>query len=251
MPPYIESPSHRRHHGTKTEKEVPSSGRLSGIAAAITSVAGIATAIATIMTSATAALGVVIHHQATQLEQAHQQVSQQAHQIRALRSNRAVQPTTTPQSSATTSPDPSPGLNGVAHYLSNLTPTVDNQFIQNGQEVIAAVPYPNSIAFGCGGSNGGRPAEAYDVAGNTVFIADVGLADNTENATGVIATVVFSNEAGQDLGKPVQVSLGHPKKVTLNISGLTQLGMTCNGRDAQTGQAVYSFNVALGDAGIS
>lgn len=250
MPSYTESPNHRRHRGS-TEKEVPSSGRLSRIAAAMTSVAGIATAIAAIMTSATAALGVVIHHQATQLQQAHQQVSQQAHQIQGLQSSRAVQPAATPQPSATTSPAPRPGLSGVAHYLSNLTPTVDNQSVQNGQEVIAAVPYPNSIDFDCSGSYGGRPAEAYDVAGNTVFTADVGLADNTENVTGVIATVVFSNEAGQELGKPVQVSLGHPKKVTLNISGLTQLGMTCNGRDAQTGQAVYSFNVALGDAGIS
>jgi hypothetical protein len=217
----------------------------------VTSVAGIATAMATIMTSVTAALGVVIHRQATQLQQAHQQVSQQAHQIHVLQSNRAVQYAATPAPSATTSPDPSPGLNGVAHYLSNLTPTVDNQSVQNGQEVIAAVPYPNSIAFVCNGSYGGRPAEAYDVAGNTVFTADVGLADNTGNVTGVVATVVFSNEAGQELGKPVQVSLGHPKKVTLNISGLTQLGMTCNGRDAQTGQTVYNFDVALGDAGIS
>jgi hypothetical protein len=251
MPPYIESPNHRRHRGAKTEKQAASGGRLGRIAAAMTSVAGIATAIATIMTSATAALGVVIHHQNTQLQQAHEQVSQQAQQIQVLQSSQAAQQTPTPGPSATASPTPSPGLTGVAHYLSNLDPTVNNEGLQNGQEVIAAVPYPNSIAFGCSGSYNGQPGEAYDVAGNTVFTAEVGLADNTEYVTGVIATVVFSNEAGQQLGKPVQVSLGHPKKVTLNISGLTQLGMSCTGRNAQTGQTTSGFDVAIGDAGIS
>ena len=230
------------------EKESASSGRLGRIAAAMTSFAGIATAIATIMTSVTAALGVAIHHQTAQLQQAHQQVSQQAHQILVLQSNRTAH-TAAPEPSVATSPDASQG--GIAHYLSNLTPTVDNQSAQNGQEVISAVPYPNSISFTCNGSFNSQPGEAYDVAGNTVFTAEVGLADNTNNVTGVIATVVFSNEAGQALGKPVQVSLGHPKKITLNISGVTQFGMTCNGRDAQTGETVYNFDVALGDAGIS
>src|SRR6266849_4948498 len=151
MPSYIESPSHKRQRGTQTEKEAASGGRLSRIAAAMTSIAGIATAIATIMTSVTAALGVVVHRQATQLQQAHQQVSQQAHQIRVLQSSRAVQPAATPGPTVTSSPGPGSGLNGVAHYLSNLTPTVDNQGVQNGQQVIAAVPYPNSIAFVCNG----------------------------------------------------------------------------------------------------
>ncbi|SRR6266496_922902 len=252
MPSYIESSSHRRQRGTSAEKESASGGRLGRIAAATTSVAGIAAAIATIMTSATAVLGVVIHRQDTQLQQAHQQVSQQAHQIRVLQSSQAVvQHAPTPGPSATPSLAPSSGLNGAAHYLSNLTPTVDNQSVQNGQQVIAAVPYPNSVAFTCNGSYNGQPGEAYDVAGNTVFTAEIGLADNTQNVTDVIATVVFSNEAGQELGKPVQVSLGHPKKVTLNISDLTQLGMACTGRNAQTGQAVYNFDVAVGDAGIS
>ena len=250
MPSHIESPSRRSHRGAKAEKQT-SGGLLSRIATAMSSVAGIATAIATIMTSLIAVSGFVIHHQATQLQQAHQQVSQQAHQIQALQSSQTAQHAASPPPSTTASPDPSPGLNSGANYLSNLTPTVDNQSVESSQEVIDAVPYPNSIAFGCNGSYGGQPDEAYDVAGHTAFTAEVGLADNTANVTGVIATVVFSNEAGQEIGKLVQVSLGHPKKVTLNISGITQLGMTCNGRTAQTGQNVYSFDVALGDARIS
>src|SRR5215471_15728249 len=148
MPSYMESPSHRRHRGTKIEKQAASGGRLGRIAAAMTSVAGIATAIATIMTSVTAGLGVVIHRQNTQLQQAHEQVSQQAQQIQVLQSSQAAQQTPTPGPSATASPTPSPGPTGVSHYLSNVDPTVNNEGVQNGQEVIAAVPYPNSIAFG-------------------------------------------------------------------------------------------------------
>jgi hypothetical protein len=250
MPSNIESPGRRSHRGPKAEEA--SGGRLSRIAGTMSSVAGIATAIATIMTSLTAVFGFVIHHQTTQLQQANQQVSRQAHQIQALQSSQAAQRAVTSTPSTTASPDPSPGLGSVADNLSNLSPTVDNQSVESDQQVIAAVPYPNSIAFGCNGSQGGQPDEAYDVAGHTVFTAEVGLADNTQNVTGVIATVVFSNEAGQVIGKGVQVSLGHPKKVTLDISGITQLGMTCDGRTAQTGQtAPYQFNVVLGDATIS
>ncbi len=235
----------------KTETEAASGGLLSRIASGMTSLAGITTAVATIMTSVTAGLGVVVHHQTSQLQQAHHQLGQQARQIRVLRSASVSAQAATPGSTVTGSPDTGQTLDNVAHYLTGLTPTVDHQDVQNGQQVIAARPYPNSISFRCDGSYGGQPDEAYDVAGSTEFSAEVGIADNMENVTGVIATVTFSNEAGQQLGKPVQVSLGHPVKVRLNISGLTQLGMTCNGRDAHTSQAVFSFSVSLGDAGIT
>jgi len=236
----------------KNEHQTASDGILSRIAAGMTSLAGIATAVATIMASVTAVLGFVVHHQAKQLGQAHQQVSQQAHEIRVLQSSRVPADGGTPHPVAN-SPGTGQALSNATHYLSNLTPTVDNQLVENRQEVIATVPYPNSISFGCNGSssNNGQPAEAYDVAGSTVFTAEVGIADNTDNVTGVVATVTFSNEAGQQLGTPIQVSLGHPMKMRLNISGVTQLGMTCNGRDAHTSQAVSLFNVTLGDAGVS
>jgi hypothetical protein len=251
MSAHPEIPSRKHQRKSKAGNEEKSGGLLGRMAAAMTSLAGIATAIATIMTSVTAGLGVVVHHQATQLHQVHQQVSQQAHQIQNLESSRAAAPEVTATPVVTSSPTPTPDLGGVAHYLSNLSPTVNNPGVQNGQQVITAVPYPNSIAFDCNGSYSGDPDEAYGIAGSTVFTAVIGVADDTSDVTGVIATVVFSNEAGQQLGQPVQVSLGHPRKVRLNVSGVTQLGMTCNGRNAQTSQTVDGFNVALGDAGVS
>jgi hypothetical protein len=235
----------------KTENEP--GGIMSRISANMTSVAAIATAIATITTSVSAMLGLYVHHQATQLHQAHQRVAEQAVQIRQLQHADAAAAVATSPAPSPTATQPAASLGSIAHYLSNLTPTVDNQYVENGQQVIAAQPYPNSIAFGCNGNggNGDQPGEAYDIAGSSSFTAEVGIADDTQNVTNVIATVTFSNEAGRQLGKPVQVSLGHPVRVTVNVNGVTQLGMTCSGRDARTSQTFYDFNVAMGDAGVS
>jgi hypothetical protein len=230
-------------------------GILARIAGRLTSIAGITAAIATITTSAAAVLGVVVHTKTTQLQHAHalassqaQQIHQQARQLKQLQ--QAPTPSTTPSTVAT--PGISAQVTNVAHYLSNETATVDNDNLNTGQEVISAQSYPNSIEFGCNGPNGnGAPDEAFDVAGNSTFTAEVGLPDDSQDVTGVVATVTFSNEAGQQIGQQVQVSLGHPVSVRLNISGITQLGMTCNGVHQQTNQLANDFDVALGNGGVS
>lgn len=234
-------------------EEAASGGFLSRMASRMASFAGITTAVATIMTSTSAVLGLLIHHQSVQLQQAHATVSQQAQQIHALKDSvaqRSPAPTTSAQPGATDPPNAAP-LTGVAHYLSDLTPTVDNGSVFTGQQVIAAQSYPKSILFPCNGSPGGQPREAYDVAGRSTFTAEAGIPDNAQNATSGIATVIFTNESGQQIGTPVQVTLGHPIKVRLNITGVTQLGMTCTGRNASTNQAAYNFDVSLGNAGVS
>ena len=223
-------------------------GFLSRVGSAMTSLAGITTAIATITTSVSAVLGVVVHHQANQLQHANAIVSHQAQQIQQLRASGTPTASPTPSAAALNGASPL----SAAHYLGDLTPTVDNGQVSAGQVVINARPYAKSITFGCDGGNGAQPDEAYDVAGSNTFTAVVGIPDNMSNVTGVIATVTFSNEADQQIGKPVQVSLGHPVKVTLHIGNVTQLGMTCVGRDARTGQnASYGFQVAMGNAGLS
>jgi cell division protein FtsL len=239
----------------KHEKQEKAGGILKRVGAGFTSLAGIATAIATITTSAAAVLGVVVHAKTTQLQQAQAQVSSQAQQIQhqALQVHQLQQAagTTTP-SPSTTPTDSGAQLTGVSHYLSNKTPTVNNANSGIGQVVIAAKPYANSISFDCNGDMyGGAPDVAFDVAGSTTFTAEVGIPDDTPDATGFIATITFSNESGQQIGQPIQVSLGHPLSATLNIQGVTQLGMTCVGRNRQTNNAVSDFQVGLGDAGVS
>jgi hypothetical protein len=234
------------------DREGNTGGFLSKVASWMTSFAGIITAIATIMTSASAVLGLLIHQQSVQLQQAHSTVSQQARQIHALKHSAPRRPPVPAASvpSTAASPPSAARLTSVTHYLSDLTPTVDNGNVFTGQQVIAAQPYPKSILFPCNGSPGGQPREAYDVAGSRTFTAEVGIPDNMQNATSIIATVIFSDESGRQIGRPVEVSLGHPIKVRLSIGGVTQLGMTCAGRNVSTNQAVYDVEVSLGNAGI-
>jgi hypothetical protein len=72
-----------------------------------------------------------------------------------------------------------------------------------------------------------------------------------QGATDMIATITFTNESGQQVGQPVRVWLGHPVNVTLDIKGVTQLGMTCAGVNRQTNQDSSDFQVALGNAAVS
>jgi hypothetical protein len=228
-------------------------GLIKRAGAGLTSLAGITAAIATITTSTAAVLGVVVHSKNTQLQQAQAQVSSQAQQIQ----HQARQIHQLQQTAATPAVSPSPTTGGPppitdpSHYLSNKTPTVQNSGLDTGQVVIAANPYVNSITFNCDGPMSGQPDLAYDVAGSSTFTAVLGIPDNTQYATGLIATITFSNEAGQQIGQQVQVSLGHPANVTLDIQGVTQLGMTCDGRNRQTSQTASGFDVAFGNAAVS
>jgi hypothetical protein len=226
-------------------------GLIKRAGAGLTSLAGITAAIATITTSTAAVLGVVVHSKNTQLQQAQAQVSSQAQQIQ----HQARQIHQLQQTAATPAVSPSPAISDAttdpSHYLSNKTPTVQNSGLDTGQVVIAANPYVNSITFNCDGPMSGQPDLAYDVAGSSTFTAVLGIPDNTQYATGLIATITFSNEAGQQIGQQVQVSLGHPANVTLDITGVTQLGMTCDGRNRQTSQTASGFDVAFGNAAVS
>jgi hypothetical protein len=230
-----------------TDKE--SSGRgLKRLTSWMKSFAGFTAALATIMTSAVAILGVFAHHQSAQLQQAQATVSKQAHQIQQLQDRLTPAPGGPTSSSA---PAVSTPLGSIAHYLSDLTPTVDNAGISPGQQVLSNTPYPKTVSFDCVGGNGDQPDVAYDVAGSSSFVAEVGIPDNMANVTNVDATIIFSNEAGRQIGRQMQVSLGHPLHVKLDIGNVTQLGITCSGRDARTNQPASNFEVAMGGAGVS
>ncbi len=225
-------------------------GFSSHISGWLSSLNGIMSSIAGILAAAVAILGIFVHHQATQLTQAHNTVHKQAQQIKQLQQAAPVAASPTP-TATTTTPGPV-AVGSIAHYLSGLTPTVNLTSYDNSQVVMSGQSYPSSVEFGCWGSqNGDQPDEAFDVSPYSTFTAKIGLPDNEPNVTGAIATVVFTNQDGQQLGKPVSVALGQAKSVTLNISGVTQLGFTCTGRDEHTNQTLTSFQVALGNAGIS
>jgi hypothetical protein len=232
------------------DKEDSSGRGMKRITSWMKSFAGFTTGVATIMTSAVAILGVFVHHQSAQLQQAHVTVSRQSRQIHQLQAQLTPAPAAQPSSDPASPPAAAP-LGSIAHYLSDLTPTVNNAGASPGQQVMTNTAYPKTVSFYCDGGNGDQPDVAYDVAGNSSFVAEVGIPDNMSDVTDVAATIVFTNEAGRQIGQQVQVSLGRPLVVKFSIGDVTQLGITCSGRDVRSGQQVSSFQVALGGAGLS
>ena len=137
-------------------------------------------------------------------------------------------------------------------YLSALQPTVDNGGFNTSSQIVSAKSYTDSVTFQCIPADGqGQPAIAFDVAGHKLFTAVVGIPANASDVTSVNETVVFANQSGTALMSPVTVSLGHPATVRLNVTGVTQLAITCTGVNTQSQQSDNGNPVTLGDAQIS
>jgi hypothetical protein len=214
----------------------------------VTWLSGILASLATIVA---AVASLFAAHQTSRVDQLTIIVNQQRQQLRAsaasaAKAAAAARSNTTPSSSSGGAA-PTGGT-----YLAALQPTVNNADLETGAQTMSATAYSNSITFGCEGTAGtDQPDEAFDVAGHTSFSAVVGIPDNTQNATSLNETVTFADQTGTQLMKPVVVSLGSPATVQLNISGVTQLEMTCSGTDPQTQQQDDGNVVTLGNAYIS
>lgn len=231
--------------GKETGRRKKKRGRLG---AWFTSASGILASVATIVA---AVASVLAAHQTTRVDQLTIVVRQQQQQIqRAQQASKAQKDGGATASSGTSGATGGASLRDSA-YLSALQPTVDNGEINSASQVMSAKPYPDSVTFFCLPGSGGQPTEAFDVAGHTNFTAVVGIPDDTGNVTSVDETVTFADQSGTDLMNPVTVSLGHPATVQLNISGVTQLAVTCTGINTQTQQTANGYAVTLGNAEIS
>jgi len=218
-----------------------------GIARWLTSFSGI---LASVSTIAAAGASVVAAHQTSRVNQLTIVIRQQNHQLKQARQHASTGP-------GTSAPAGTSGASGGALpaggvYLSAKQPTIDNAYLGTGPQTISAQNYPDSITFSCYGQQGnGQPDVAFDVAGHSAFRALVGIPDNATDATSLDETVVFANQAGVQLIKPVIVSLGHPAVVHLDTSNVTQLEVTCTGVNTQNQQQENSNVVTLGNAFVS
>jgi hypothetical protein len=205
--------------------------------------------LASVATIAAAGASVIAAHQTSRVDQLTIIVRQQRQQLQASAAKAAARSSTTVPSSSASSGGAA--LTG-GTYLSALQPTSDYGNVGTGAQTMSATAYPNSLTFNCAGPpSAGQPDEAFDVAGHSLFRAVIGIPDNTQDATSLNETVIFANQNGAQLMKPVVVSLGSPAVVRLNISGVTQLEMTCSGTDPQTQQPDNDNVVTLGNAYIS
>jgi type II secretory pathway pseudopilin PulG len=205
----------------------------------VTTFTGVLASIATIVA---AGASVIAAHQTSRVDQLTVIVRQQQEQLR-----KSGSPATTGRTSSTGGATPGGGT-----YLSALQPTVDNADFGTGPQIMSARNYTNSVTFDCDGTfNSDQPDEAFNIAGHQLFRATVGIPDNTSDATSLNETVTFANQSGDQLLRPVVVSLGKPAFVRINVSRVTQLEVTCSGVDPQTQQNENGNSITLGDASIS
>jgi hypothetical protein len=225
--------------------KAPRKGLGARIAGWFKSFSGILASLATIVAAVAA---VIAGHQTTVVRQQNQIIVNLHQQLKSATAAAIATPATAPSTGTSGGTSLSP-----AGYLSALQPTVDQAEEQTGQQIMSAKSYPDSVTFGCDGPQGSFQSEdeAYDVAGNTQFTAVVGIPDNATDATGLEETVIFASQNGSQLAKPVVVSLGSPAQVSLNISGVTQLQVTCTGVVEPGHQQDNGNQLTLGNAHIS
>jgi hypothetical protein len=109
----------------------------------------------------------------------------------------------------------------------------------------SAVRYPRGITFWCSSVTNSRLQ--WNVAGYSSFTTTAGVDDATEDAFGAVVEFIFYDQDGHQLTpKPIDVSVGHSRKVTLGLKGVVNLRMTCSSRDSKTSD-VRSTHSALGD----
>jgi hypothetical protein len=201
------------------------------------------------MTSAATILGLFAAHQYVQIHTYRQQVQHQTRQIQQLRARPAATVTASP---AANSVSGGGAPSSAQEFLSNQQPTVNVGNANDQGTTLSGRPYPNSVVFYCSGQYNGQPTEAWDVGGKTSFTAVVGIPDDSSNVTGNVGTLTFTSQDGKQLARNVTVSLGHPAHVSLNVSGVTQLDITCNASNpSNNGASVGNLQVALGDARVS
>jgi hypothetical protein len=213
----------------------------------LTSFSGILASVATI---AAAAASVLAAHQTSRVNQLTIVVRQQQQQLRQAQRNSPSTPSPAATGGGSSSSQSALPPGGI--YLSATQPTVDHGYLRTGPQTMSAKAYPDSDTFYCYGPQGnGEPDEAFNVAGHSQFKAEVGIPDNTSDATSLDETVIFSNQAGVQLIKPIVVSLGHPAAVTLNLSGVTQIEASCTGTNTENQQPDNNNLVTLGNAFVS
>jgi len=138
------------------------------------------------------------------------------------------------------SPEPAPGA---TTYLDSQPETAGDYRAR--PVAFGDVRYPRGISVYC--QTATSTYVQWNVAGSSTFVATAGVDDAAEGAFGEVAELTFYDEDSRRLtAKPVEVSVGHPKQVTIDLTGVVSLRMTCAARVAETNKPA-SLYAALGD----
>ncbi|MEV4412758.1 hypothetical protein [Catellatospora sp. NPDC049609] len=140
--------------------------------------------------------------------------------------------------------DPSqPAVPGTTAHLDEMQPLAGS--VRTGAVYMSAKRYPRSLIVYCYKAN--ESYTDWNVAGYRSFKATLGIADDASNAYGVTGEFILYNQNGGQIGKPHLVSIGSPKQIEVDLTGVFRLRVTCSGRDTKTNKP-ESFRTILGDA---
>jgi hypothetical protein len=153
-------------------------------------------------------------------------------------------PSDSPSDSPSTDPSatPTPAPHSTA-YLDSVR-VLDGSY--NASPVtFSAARYPRGISLWC--STATNSYLQWNVAGYVKFHAVAGVDDNTQDAYGMTVEMIFYDQDGRELlPKPVESAQGHAQEITINLTGVVSLRMTCAGRQTKTNHP-YSVYASLGD----
>jgi hypothetical protein len=113
----------------------------------------------------------------------------------------------------------------------------------------SAKRFPRGLSFTC--TSATSSSLQWNVAGYRTFTAVAGVDDRTQAAFGEVVEFLFYDQDGHQLNaKPLEVSMGHSRAVSLKLTNVVSLRMTCSSRDSKTGQQ-HSTRSSLGDPVIT
>jgi len=138
-------------------------------------------------------------------------------------------------------------------YLSTLTPVENStsESITPGPVTMSNETFQNSLSTLClAEPPGARAVVAYDISGASFLNTTIGIPDDAPNTVGDTITITFfKNGLSEQLAAPINVSVGQPQAIHLNLEGATQLDFTCTAVNAT--QGTVSSDFALGDAQLT
>lgn len=152
--------------------------------------------------------------------------------------------TATPPSSGVPNP---PGTTN----LSDIKPVQTSGYVgglKTGPEQIGTTMYQYSVRFNCGYGPGDI---VYNVAGFNFLNAVIGVPNDAKSPPGNTMNITFLKDSStaQQLGSPINVAIGEPQSVHLDLRGATQLNLRCMPINKVTRQAV-GMDLVLGNATI-
>lgn len=145
-----------------------------------------------------------------------------------------TEPTTSDPESADPTADPTdtPVDTPATKYL-DAEPTLEGSYVTDSVS-FSATRYSRGVFFDCGSHDDTRLS--WNVAGYKKFTAVAGIDDRTDHAIGATVEFLFYDQDGRKLlPKPAEVSVGHAQKISIDLTNVVSLRLTCAGRDTKTG----------------